>query len=289
MKTKGAFSNARVSHRVGPAGLARIVVAAAFALVPLSATAQRAPVAADSLDSLVQQERVPGTSEGTAIDRDGRIRVQLSAQRQTTLSAEIAAKISVLNLRDGDSFERGQALVDFDCSWFAAQLNKAQATAEAARQTARVNRRLGELNAISALEIDQSEAKFKEAEAEAAAMRVTVEKCAVVAPFSGRVAKVHAEAYQYVTQGKPLLDILDSSVLEVKMLVPSRWLTWLAVGARFSIRIDDLGRSYPVRVTRLGARIDPVSQTVSLAGEIEGRRPELLPGMSGWASFPRPR
>ena len=270
-----------IGRGVRPKNLQMLMWLATMLIAPSQAAAPRAQ---DNLNSLVQQERQQNAADAP-VDRDGRMRVQLSAQRQTTLSAEIAAKISMLNLKDGDSFKQGQTLVDFDCAWFAAQLNKSEATAEAARQTVRVNRRLGELNAISALEVEQSEAKQKEADADAAAMRVTVSKCAITAPFDGRVSKVHAEPYQYVTQGKALLDILDSTTLEVRLLVPSRWLGWLAIGARFNVRIDDLGRTYPAKVTRLGARIDPVSQTVSLAGEIDGIRQELLPGMSGWASF----
>lgn len=83
------------------------------------------------------------------------------------------------------------------------------------------------------------------------------------------------------------MDILDTSRLEVKMIVPSRWLTWLKPGARFSIRIEELGRVYPARVVRLGARIDPLSQTIPLSGEIVGHHEELLPGMSGTAGFSR--
>jgi len=120
-------------------------------------------------------------------------------------------------------------------------------------------------------------------------MSVTVSKCSLNAPFSGRVAKTYVEPHEYVTQGKPLLEVVNTKQLEVKLIVPSRWLTWLVRGKRFSIHVDDLNRNYAARVTRLGARIDPVSQTVSLAGEIEGSPSELLPGMSGWAIFALPK
>lgn len=240
----------------------------------------------------VQAQPVPRPSHEQSLsandsggERDGRIRVQFSARQQTTLSSELPAKISKLSLKDGDSFQSGQVLVEFDCSVYRAQLDKAVATTEAARQTSLVNRRLGVLNAISTLEIDQAEAKLKEAEADVAERKAIVDKCTITAPFSGRVAKVYAEPFQYVTQGKPLLDLVDSQRPEVKLLVPSRWLSWLAPGARFNIRVDDLGKTYAARVTRLGVRIDPVSQTVPLTADVEGQVVNLLPGMSGWASF----
>jgi RND family efflux transporter MFP subunit len=255
---------------------------AALALLALGGSA-----CAQALPSASSVQALPAAS--STQDKDGHLRVQVSARQQTTLSAELAAKIAFLPYREGDAFHIGQALVSFDCSIFRAQLNKAQAQAEAARQTLKVNRRLAQLNSISTLEVDQAEAKVKETEAEAGAMRATVSHCTLAAPFSGRVAKLHVENYQYVPQGKPLLDIVDTSRLEVKLIVPSRWLAWLAKGTRFAIHVDDLNRDYQAKVIRLGARIDPVSQSVGLIGEIEGSPAELLPGMSGWASFKPPK
>ncbi len=214
-----------------------------------------------------------------------RIRAQLAPYQQTTLSSEIAANISKLTLREGDSFVKDQPLIEFDCALLTAQLNKADATAEVARQNLKVSKRLEQLNSISSIEVDQATAKVKETEAEREAMKVNASKCSLGAPFSGRVAKLYVDAYQYVTPGKPLMDIVDASRLEVRLIVPSGWLSWLKADSRFSIQIEELGRTYQARVVRLGARIDPVSQSLPIVGEIEGGRGVLLPGMSGWASF----
>jgi membrane fusion protein (multidrug efflux system) len=227
----------------------------------------------------------PSLASAQEMTLDGRIRVQLTPFQQTTLSSEIAANISKLPLREGETFRQGQPLVEFDCSLLTAQLSKAEALAEAARQALKVSERLVELNSISSLEVDQARAKVKETAAEEEAMRVNVSKCSLKAPYDGRIAKLQVDAYQYVTPGKPLMDIIETKRLEVRLIVPSRWLSWLKPGNRFTVRIEELGRSYPARVLRLGARIDPLSQTVPLTAEIVGSHAELLPGMSGWAGF----
>jgi RND family efflux transporter MFP subunit len=214
-----------------------------------------------------------------------RIMAQLTPYQQTTLSAEIAANISKLPLREGETFTKGQILVEFDCALLNAQLNKAEATAEVARQGLTVSKRLEAFNSISSLEIDQATAKVKETEAEREAMKVNVSKCSLPAPYSGKIAKLYVDAHQYVSPGKPLIDILDSSRLEVSLLAPSDWLKWLKPGSRFTIQVDELGRNYQAKVVRLGARISPVSKSFPVFGEIEGNYVELLPGMSGWASF----
>ncbi|MBM9519860.1 efflux RND transporter periplasmic adaptor subunit [Desulforhopalus vacuolatus] len=218
---------------------------------------------------------------------DNRIRAQLTSYQQTTLSSEVAANIAMLTLRDGESFDKNQVLVKFDCALLNAQLNKAKATAEVAQQGLKVSKKLEKLHSISSLEIAQAVAKSKETKAELEAMQVQVSKCSLLAPYTGKIAQLYVNAHQYVTPGTPLMDIVDTSRLEIKLIAPSSWLSWLHQDSTFSIQIEELGKTYQAQVVRLGARIDPVSQSLPITGKIEGDHEELLPGMSGWASFNR--
>lgn len=222
---------------------------------------------------------------GAAGDKPTRIRTQLSSRNAVTISAEIAARIAALPLREGDAFRTGQQLVGFDCSLLQSQLRKAEAATEAAQAVLQSNQRMAELDSVGKFEVRQSQAKLKEAEAEAAGARVLVGRCSIAAPFAGRIVKRQVGAHQYVTPGTPLLDIVQTDQLELQMLVPSKWLAWLKPGTPIAVEVEELGRSYRARVQRIGAQIDPVSQTVPLYAGIEGSPPELLPGMSGWAAL----
>lgn len=227
-------------------------------------------------------------SSAAHADDDGRIRVQLVARDQVDVSSEISAKIASLPFRDGDAFRAGQTLVSLDCSLYAAQLHKAQAEAEAAVQLKRVNDRLSQLHSIGEIEVQQAEAKAKAGAAEVAYMQATVRKCSIAAPFDGRVVKRSASAQQFAEPGKPLLTIVDTSRLELKMIVPSKWLAWLKPGHALTVNVDEVGKSYPATVARIGARVDPVTQTVDVTAALSAHAPELLPGMSGWARFAAP-
>ena len=216
---------------------------------------------------------------------DNRIRTQLSSRDAVVLSSEMAAKIAEIAKREGESFKRGEVLVSFDCSLNQAQLKKAEVVANSAKRLAQVNQRMAQLNSIGDLELQQSLAKVQEAEADVNYMQASVRKCVVNAPFDGRIAKRLVATHQYVNTGAPLLDILDSNQLELQMIVPSRWLSWLKTGLTFQVAIEELGKSYPAKITQIGARIDAVSQTLTITGKMDANSPELLAGMSGWASF----
>jgi membrane fusion protein, multidrug efflux system len=225
------------------------------------------------------------TASPLATDKDGRIRTQLSSRNSVTISSELAARVATLSLREGEAFRTGQTLVGFDCALFQSQLRKAEASIEAAQALVTSNQRLAELNSIGKFEVAQAQAKLKEAQAEAGTARVVVSRCAIAAPFSGRVVKRHAAAHQFVSPGTPLLDLIETGSLEVQMIVPSKWMVWLKAGTAFRIEVDELGKTFPAKVQRLGAKIDPVSQTVLVIGTVDGQQGNLLPGMSGWATF----
>lgn len=256
----------------------------AWALCLAAGLSPSLPASAQKIAMAPMTSTAPQPSS-LAADREGRIRTQLGSRNAVTISAEVAARISSLSLREGDAFRAGQPLVAFDCSLYQSQLRKAEATAEASNAMMQSNRRLAELNSIGKFEVEQAQAKVKEAQADVASGRTLVSRCVINAPFAGRVAKRHVATHGYVAPGTPLLDIVETGHLELQMIVPSKWLAWLKPGATFSVDVDELGKSYTARVQRLGAQIDPVSQSISVVGVIDGSPADLLPGMSGWAAF----
>ena len=91
-----------------------------------------------------------------------------------------------------------------------------------------------------------------------------------------------------VAQHTPLLGVLDDADPDVALVVPAAWLVWLKPGQPFTLDVDETGRSYPGRITRLGAQVDPVSQTVTIYGTPTDSDRTLVSGMSGTARFPAP-
>ncbi|MEX1165607.1 MAG: HlyD family efflux transporter periplasmic adaptor subunit, partial [Hydrogenophaga sp.] len=96
---------------------------------------------------------------------------------------------------------------------------------------------------------------------------------------------LHVRSHMSVTSGQPLLDLVRSGVLLLKLNVPSRWISTMKMGNKFNVTIDETGKTYPAEVRRINSRIDPVSQTIELEATLLQTYRELLPGMSGVAQF----
>lgn len=216
------------------------------------------------------------------------IRVQLSAQRYTVLSSEIAGKITDIAVKEGEHFKQGDTLLTFDCTVLREKLNYSSAAENAARKKLAIADRLDKLNAISLSEVDQARSAVSMAQAESGVNRAMLQRCAVKAPFSGRVTDTKVKRWESVPEGKELLAIYDDSAFELEMIVPSRWLMWLKQGSTFHVTLDETGLSYPAEIVRISSAIDPVSQSVKVFGRLTQSSAGLLPGMSGVALIAPP-
>lgn len=209
------------------------------------------------------------------------MRAQLMSQKGTVLSAEMPGRIQYIGLQDGDRFKQGQLLIAFDCSLQQAQLDRANAQLLAAENTRDGQARLAQLNAIGQVELRNSEAEVLKARADVTYLDVMVDRCQITAPYDGRAIRFNVREHQSVQAGDELVEIIDNAVLALEVLVPSHWLSWFTPGYRFDVTIEDTAKTYPVKLLRTSARVEPVSQTVRAVAEIDGDFPELLPGMSG--------
>lgn len=223
-----------------------------------------------------------------AEEATGELRVQLSPIRQTVLSSEISGKLTELAVKEGDRFKEGQRLAAFDCSLQRAQLNRSEAVQRGAQKKLDVAKRLDALESISQAEVAQAQADLAVAQAESAVGRAMLKRCSLDAPFAGRVSQRMSQRWQHVAEGTELLAIYDDSAYQLELIVPSAWLTWLKPGLDFSVHLDETGQRYAAQVERLGAAIDPLSQSLKVFARITGETAELLPGMSGVARLQPP-
>ena len=217
------------------------------------------------------------------------IRGLVKPTSRATFTSQIEARITHLPFREGQQFTKGTPLVTLDCAKHHAELHAALAEQQARLKTLDTHLKLLNLSSISALEVEVSKAEAEKAAAAVDVTRVAVRGCRIDAPFNGRVVSVFVNEHERVFPNDKLLTILDDSRLEIELILPSHTLAWLKTGSSFHFVVDETGHTYTAHMTRIGASVDPVSQTVQIVGEFSGPPKDVLAGMSGTASFPEQR
>lgn len=221
-------------------------------------------------------------SEGGGNDT---VRVLLIPDAETTLSSPVTAKIKMLSATIGVSIASGQTLISFDCDEPVARLTMANAELAGAMESHEAKIRMQGLEQASDVEVALAASAAAKARGQVALQKAQVAQCTVVAPWSGRVAKVHVRNHMSVTPGQPMLDLVKSGPLRIKLNVPSRLISKIRAGTLMDVSIDETGITYQARIQAFNSRVDPVSQTIEIEAAISKNHPELLPGMSGVANL----
>lgn len=275
------------------AGQAFAAMAAGPVRTALLALAVAATAAAGPLDDIAPPSPASGSPTQAAPSQTGDaqwhdIRVQLVAHNTASLGSPMSGRLAEFPLRDGDRFEQGQVLARFVCGEQEGMLARARAQLSEKREVLSTNGKLRSLGTGSGLEYRVSAAQVEEAAADVESASAQVDNCTVKAPFPGRVAGISVHPYQFVGLGQPLLDILDDRTLDLELIVPSRFLSWLRPGGKFNVTVDETGGNYHAVTDRLSGRVDPVSQSIKAYGHLTDGAPDLLAGMSGKADLAPP-
>lgn len=211
--------------------------------------------------------------------------VVIRSNEETMFSSETTGQIILLPVKDGSAFNKGDILLKLDCRLQEAELAKARAEQDATTKAMESAKKLKGYGSISEFEYVKTKSEADAANANVQKLKVTVEKCTIIAPFSGGVADVKVNLYETVKPGDPLIKVVNTENLTFEVQVPSQWLSWLRIDSPFSVRINDINKTIPAKVTLINPEIEPISQTVKIVGVISPSNPLLRPGMTGQAIF----
>jgi membrane fusion protein, multidrug efflux system len=246
------------------------------------------------------------TVAAAAADQTYQAEGVVEAVRQSTIAAQVPARVIEMRVRAGDAVKAGQVLVRLDPRTAAdqlassqAQVAAAQAQLEAARKDFDRNRRLFEKQYISQAAMEQAETQFKAAQAQAKATTAQAGVATtqssfttLVAPFSGIVASVSVEVGDMASPGLPVLTIYDPTELRVVAQLPESYAQNLAGNRPIRIALPgttDVPRYIEATRMVLLPTADPTTHTRQVRLTLPANAPGLAPGMFARAAFPLTR
>jgi len=230
-------------------------IVAATALSPAGIPFELAPAEVAKIDIRPMAERLSVSGELQPVTR-------------VVIRAREAGKIVAMNVREGQVVQAGDVLVRFDTEELQSTLQLRQgerdaADAElalAARALARTEQ-LTRNSVASAEQLDKAKsdvavntAKLKTLSAQVDIARLALRNAEIRAPFSGTVTRRVAEVGSRVNAEGELLTLVDTSILEAKVLVATRNIPRVVLGQTAELQIDGLdGAIINATVERINA------------------------------------
>jgi len=181
------------------------------------------------------------------------VRGVIKASNEAVVAVEFSSRVIETPVDSGDSFSKGDVLLKFDCEAMKAEQTAAKAAYQAARITHKNNLELQSYRAIGDIEVSVSKAQMSEAKARADVIAVRLKDCVIIAPYNGKVAELAINNFEIPAANQPLLKIVGNEELELKLIIPSSWLSRVEVGHEFWFSVDETGSKHSVAISRIGA------------------------------------
>ena len=217
--------------------------------------------------------------------QDMESRALVVASQEAILSSELAARIENIAVKEMQRFQKGDLLIQFDCSLYEAQKDVVSANANGALIKLKSDEQMLQMRSIGKYELELSISEYEKAKSELRIAELNVERCKIKAPFDGAVEEVVVNTFETIQPQVELMKIIQTDILELEMVVSSEWISWLTIGHPIKVYIDEIQKDFNASISGIGANVDPVSQTIQLKGTITDASPALLPGMSGRVVF----
>jgi membrane fusion protein (multidrug efflux system) len=267
-----------MARKIGLAVLLVILVIGGLAGVKalqvqkLMAIGKAYSVPPESISSVVaHEEKWQGTL--TAIG-------SVTAVQGVNVTTEIAGLVRELAFEPGAVVAKGDLLVRLDTSSEEAQLRAMEAQLEMARLNFERVNALRAQNISSQSDLDAAEASMKQDQANADAIRATIEKKTIRAPFAGRLGIRQINLGQYLDVGKPIVSLQSLSPVYADFSLPQQELSRLSTGMRVRLNVDAFpDRTFEGTLTTINPDLDPATRSIGLQATIQNPDQLLRPGM----------
>ena len=164
------------------------------------------------------------------------------------LAFEVPGKIADVKTDIGDAVKKNEILAVLDPAEMQANLNQAQARFDLAEQALKRFKDLKSKGFISNQELDRANSEFLIAKAQVDLYSVKLEQTFIRAPFDGYIQNRFLDSGTVISPGAPILEIIDSTVVEAHVSVPSNVIEGLKEGEFYNFLID--GKIFSAKLKR---------------------------------------
>lgn len=204
----------------------------------------------------------------------------ISAVQGVKLTAEVAGTVDKIAFESGAVVNKGDLIVSLDVSTEEAQLRALEAQVEWAQTNLARFKSLRSENTVSQSELDQAETDLKQKQANADAVRATIAKKVIRAPFAGKLGIRQVNVGQYLEAGKLIVSLQSLAPVYGDFSLPQQELARLKTGLTVRATTDTYpGKTFTGTLTAINPDLEVSTRSVRLQATFENAEQLLRPGM----------
>lgn len=205
---------------------------------------------------------------------------QVEAVQSIDVRPEVEGRIVDILVQEGREVAQGDGLFKVDDAELKAQVARAAAERDLAKQALTRAQDLVKQNASSAADLERAEATARSTQAGLDLLQIRLERSVVRAPFGGVVGRRMVSLGDYVTSSTRLVSLHTVNPQRVAFGVPERYAEKLGRGQKVSFRVAALqGQVFEGTVDFVDPVVQLPARTILIKASVPNPRRQLHPGM----------
>lgn len=207
----------------------------------------------------------------------------------TQLSFNVSGTLRSINVSTGSRVTKGQLIAEVDDATLRNSHDIALATLSQAEDAYTRMKQLHDAGSLPEIQWVEVQSKLSQAQSAERIARKNLTDSHLYAPFSGVIAEKNAEAGQNVLPGAPVVKLVKTEQVKVKIAVPENEISQIKVGGTAIVSVSALGgKTYTGRIIEKGVSANALTRSYDVKAIVSNPTGELMPGMICDVSLAKP-
>ncbi len=209
------------------------------------------------------------------------VSAEVQAYQKVFVASRISGVVEEVNFEEGEVVEQGETMARLDVRQHQAELRRAEAVLDEARDSYEASKKLYERDAISRSEYLEDKRDYEQADSEVELLQLNVDFGEIKSPTDAIVTQRHIEVGNSVSENERVFDIADHDMLVIRPGVSEINLGLLDEGDNLDVNLDVYpDRTFSGSIRRIFPERDETSRlfTVEVELDQEEDKPVIRPG-----------
>ncbi|WP_460948075.1 efflux RND transporter periplasmic adaptor subunit [Spirosoma daeguense] len=202
----------------------------------------------------------------------------LLAAEQVDIYPEISARITQLNIQEGQPVAKGALLVKLFDADLRAQLQKLQAQADNARRTEERNKQLLARGGISQQEYDIVTTNLQSSLADIELVKANLQRTEIRAPFSGIIGLRNVSPGAVVSPNTLIARLQQVSSLKLDFSIPEKYGPYVRNGSAISFLVDGSNQQSQGVVYAVEPGVEEQTRNLRIRARVNNASARFRPG-----------
>ena len=207
--------------------------------------------------------------------------VMFEAKQKAVLSAGLAGSLTSVKYDVGDQVKKNAVIATVDIGDLALKRKRSELALRHLEVQVRDLTNLKQQGLATNEDLAKSKMEQDVTRTDVDIFRRQIGKSTISAPFNCMVVRRHVQPHEWVTEGQPVMDVVNLDVIRAVANIPAHLAVQLKKDSVHTFFVTDLNTEVKGRVMAVAPEVDERSNTAQVIWTVEKGDTNLLPGMKG--------